>query len=241
MKNILIIEDDAGVVALVRKALLRDGFQVAAVSDGASGIAQIRRSPPDLVILDIELPKISGLDVCKKLRSDERLNNLPILILTARGDETDRVLGLELGADDYLSKPFSPRELAARVKAILRRAQPPSESERPIVAGELLIDPSSYRVTKSGRPVPLTTLEFRLLHYLAARASRVFTREQLLDAVWGSERYVTPRSIDVYIQRLREKIEDDSENPVYLQTVRGAGYMFEKPGAEATAGNSPAL
>jgi DNA-binding response OmpR family regulator len=182
---------------------------------------------PDLLILDLMLPKLPGLEVCKEIRRDAGLNRLPILMLTARGEEADRVVGLEMGADDYVTKPFSPRELVARVKALLRRTEPIGEVERAIEVGRLLIDPSSYRVMRSGKPLTLSTLEFRLIYYLAARPNRVFTRDQLLDAVWGTDRFVTPRSVDVYIRRLREKIEMDPENPMHLKTVRGAGYLFE--------------
>jgi DNA-binding response OmpR family regulator len=180
-----------------------------------------------LLLLDLMLPKLAGLEVCKEIRRDPTLNRLPILMLTARGDEADRIVGLEIGADDYVTKPFSPRELVARVKALLRRAEPPGEVPRTIEVGALIIDPSSYRVTLAGKPVTLSTLEFRLLYYLASRPNKVFTRDHLLDAVWGTERFVTPRSVDVYIRRLREKIEADPENPVHLKTVRGAGYLFE--------------
>jgi two-component system phosphate regulon response regulator PhoB len=187
----------------------------------------VKRSPPDVLLLDLMLPKLSGLDVCKEVRRDPALNRLPILMLTARGEEADRVLGLELGADDYVTKPFSPRELVARVKALVRRAEPAPEIERPIEAGPLRIDPASYRVTRNGRQVTLSTLEFRLLYFLASRPNRVYTRDQLLDAVWGTDRFVTPRSVDVYVRRLREKIEAEPESPAFLKTVRGAGYLFE--------------
>jgi phosphate regulon transcriptional regulator PhoB len=227
LKRILIIEDDRDIVELVRYNLANEGFEVTAVPDGSSGLALLRKSTPDLLILDLMLPKMPGLEVCKEIRRDAALNRLPILMLTARGEEADRVIGLEMGADDYVTKPFSPRELVARVKALFRRAEPAGEVERAIEVGRLSIDPSSYRVTRAGKPLTLSTLEFRLIYYLAARPNRVFTRDQLLDAVWGTDRFVTPRSVDVYIRRLREKIETDPENPVHLKTVRGAGYLFE--------------
>ncbi|MGH9789694.1 MAG: response regulator [Candidatus Acidiferrales bacterium] len=227
MKQILIIEDDRTTIELIKASLEKEGFEITAITDGESGLAQVRKDPPDLLLLDLMLPKMPGLDVCRQIRGDDNLNRLPILMLTARGDEMDRVVGLEVGADDYVTKPFSPRELLARVKALLRRAEPPPEGERAVEIGKLKIDPTSYRVTRSGKAVPLSTLEFKLLHYLAARPNRVFTRDQLLDAVWGADRFVTPRSIDVYVRRLREKIEADPENPSHLKTMRGAGYMFE--------------
>jgi phosphate regulon transcriptional regulator PhoB len=227
MKRVLLIEDDRDIVELVRYNLEREGFQVAAATDGATGLAQVRKTPPDLLLLDLMLPKLSGLEICREIRRDQSLNRLPILMLTARGEEADRVVGLEMGADDYVTKPFSPRELGARVKALLRRTEPTNETPRVIESRGLTIDPSSYRVMHDGRPVTLSTLEFRLLYYLATRPNRVFTRDQLLDAVWGTERFVTPRSVDVYIRRLREKVESDADHPAFLKTVRGAGYLFE--------------
>ncbi len=229
MKRVLLIEDDRDIVELVRYNLEREGFQVAAANDGATGLVQLRKTPPDMLLLDLMLPKLSGLEICRDIRRDQALNRLPILMLTARGEEADRVVGLEMGADDYVTKPFSPRELVARVKALLRRAEPPGETLRVVEMRGLMIDPSSYRVTHDGKPVALSTLEFRLLYYLATRPNRVFTR-QLLDAVWGTERFVTPRSVDVYIRRLREKVETDADHPAFLKTVRGAGYMFENTG-----------
>ncbi|MGB2897628.1 MAG: response regulator transcription factor [Candidatus Acidiferrum sp.] len=227
MKRILIIEDDRDIVELVRYNLANEGYQVSAAHDGSTGLSTLKKTPPDLLLLDLMLPKLSGLEICREVRRDDSLNRLPILMLTARGEEADRVVGLEMGADDYVTKPFSPRELLARVKALLRRAEPPSDTPRVIEIGKLAIDPASYRVSHSGKPVPLSTLEFRLLYYLASRPNRVFTRDQLLDAVWGTDRFVTPRSVDVYVRRLREKIESDPENPAHLKTVRGAGYLFE--------------
>ncbi len=227
MKRILIIEDDRDIVELVRYNLEKEGFQVTAAGDGATGLAQLRKSPPDVLILDLMLPKLSGLEVCREVRRDASLNRLPILMLTARGEVADRVVGLELGADDYVTKPFSPRELAARVKAVLRRVEIPAGTEKMIEVGLLRIDPAAYRVTRDGKAVALSTLEFRLLYYLAARPNKVFSRDQLLDAVWGTDRFVTPRSVDVYVRRLREKIEADPQQPAYVKTIRGAGYLFE--------------
>src|ERR1700739_4660626 len=186
MKRILIIEDDRDIVELVRYNLANEGFQVAAAFDGNSGLAALKKSPPDLLLLDLMLPRMSGLDICREIRKEESLNRLPVLMLTARGDEADRVVGLEMGADDYVTKPFSPRELIARVKALLRRAEPPADAPRILEIGKLASAPASYRVSHSGRPVPLSTLEFRLLYYLASRPNRVFTRDETLDAVWGT-------------------------------------------------------
>ena len=227
MKRVLIVEDDKDIVELVRYNLEKEGYQVASAADGLGALAHVKKSAPDLVILDLMLPKLSGLEVCREVRRDVALNRLPILMLTARGEEADRVVGLEMGADDYVTKPFSPRELVARVKALLRRTEPGSDVEKPLELGALFIDPAAYRVSRGGTPLTLSTLEFRLLYYLARRPNRVFSRDQLLDAVWGAERFVTPRSVDVYIRRLREKIEIDAEQPEYLKTVRGAGYLFE--------------
>ena len=227
MKRVLVVEDDKDIVELVRYNLEKEGYQFFSASDGATGLAQVRKTPPDLLVLDLMLPKISGLEICKEIRKDVSLNRLPILILTAKGEEADRVVGLELGADDYVTKPFSPRELVARIKALLRRSEPSARSEKLVEIGPLRIDPAAYRVTRAGKPVPMSTLEFRLLYFLASRPNRVFTRDQLLDAVWGTERFVTPRSVDVYVRRLREKIEMDPQRPAYMKTIRGAGYLFE--------------
>ena len=231
MKRIHIIEDDPDIIELVRYNLNQEGFQVSATGDGVSGLAQLRKVPPDLLILDLMLPNLSGLEICREIRRDGKLERLPIIMLTARGEEVDRVSGLELGADDYVTKPFSPRELMARVKALLRRAEPVSQPEQPIEIGALCIDPGAFRVTREGEDVLLTALEFRLLYFLASRPNLVFSRDRLLDAVWGSERFVTPRSVDVYVRRLREKIEANPDKPVYLKTMRGAGYLFESVAA----------
>lgn len=222
---ILIIEDDRAIVELLRYNLEKEGFRAVVCSDGAAGLAQLRSCVPDALILDLMLPKLSGLELCRIIRSDEQLRRLPVLMLTARAEEADRVVGLELGADDYVVKPFSPREVSARIKALLRRAQPgDEEAPKPVTLGSLRIDPLSFKAERDGQLLTLSSLEFRLLHFLASRAGRVFSREQLLDAVWGRDRSVTPRSVDVYMRRLREKVEADPEKPQYLQTVRGVGY-----------------
>ncbi|MBI4455848.1 MAG: response regulator [Acidobacteria bacterium] len=230
MRKILIIEDEKDIVELVRYNLEREGYQVAAVGDGITGLAELRKSLPDLLLLDLMLPKLSGLEVCKEIRRNPRMNRLPVLMLTARNEEVDRVLGLELGADDYVTKPFSPRELMARVKALLRRTEPFNDVKKAIQVGSLRIDPDSYRVSRAGKSILVSTLEFRLLYHLAAHPNRVFSRDELLDAVWGTDRFVSPRSVDVCIRRLREKIEADPEAPAHLKTVRGAGYLFESGG-----------
>ena len=230
MKRILVIEDDPDIVELLRYNLEKEDFQVYAATDGKTGLELVKRGSANLLILDLMLPQLSGIEVCKEIRKSQEHETLPIIMLTARGEETDRVLGLELGADDYVTKPFSIREMVARVKALLRRSEREKdkiESEETLLVGPLTIDPSSYRVQRNGEAIQLTALEFRLLYFLASRPNRVFTRDQLLDAVWGTERFVTPRSVDVYIRRLREKTEVDPVHPRYLKTMRGAGYLFE--------------
>jgi two-component system alkaline phosphatase synthesis response regulator PhoP len=231
MKRVLVIEDDPDVVELLRYNLEKEDFEVDAAFDGKAGLEKIKRGSVDLLVLDLMLPGLSGIEVCKEIRKSLDIASLPVIVLTARGDETDRVLGLELGADDYVTKPFSVRELVARVKALLRRSERSRElmpaAEEALVVGQLTIDPASYRVHQNGETLSLTPLEFRLLYYLASRPNRLFSRDQLLSGVWGAERYVSPRSVDAYIRRLREKIEVDPIHPRYIKTMRGAGYLFE--------------
>jgi two-component system phosphate regulon response regulator PhoB len=187
---------------------------------------EIRRDAPDLVILDLMLPSLDGLEVCRQLRRHDKYAGVPVLMLTARGEEADRVVGLEIGADDYVTKPFSMRELIARVRALLRRRDLPERPPSSLHRGQLIIDPTAHRVTIDGRAVELSALEFRLLHFLASHPGMVFSRDQLLDRVWGDDRSVTPRSVDVYVRRIREKIEKQSAEPAYLETVHGVGYRF---------------
>ena len=228
MKKILVIEDDKDIIELVRYNLEKEGFQISSAQDGVLGLAQAKKSPPDLLILDLMLPNLPGLEICRELRRERNQKRIPILMLTARGEESDRVVGLEMGADDYVTKPFSPRELVARVKALFRRGDDkPEEKETAIEIRGLVIDPKSYRVSLHGEIITMSTLEFRLLYFFATHPDRVYARDRLLDLIWGTERFVTPRSVDVYIRRLREKIEADPQKPVFLKTVRGAGYLFE--------------
>jgi phosphate regulon transcriptional regulator PhoB len=224
-KKILIVEDERDVCRLLKFNLEKEGFRVVSASDGSVALAEIRREEPDLVILDLMLPGMDGLEICRQVRRHDRYARLPILMLTARSDEADRVVGLELGADDYVTKPFSTREVIARIRALLRRHEPAPERSA-VQRGTLHIDPSAHSVNVGGRKVELSALEFRLLHYLASHPGMVFSRDQLLDRVWGNDRAVTPRSVDVYVRRVREKIEPQPQDPAFLQTVHGVGYRF---------------
>ena len=227
-RTIFVVEDDLDIASLVRFNLEAAGYTTRVFSEGAQVIAAAEKAQPTLFVLDIMLPDGDGLDLCRAIRRSPKLAGSSIIFLTAKAEETDRVVGLELGADDYITKPFSPRELMARVKAVLRRHDQPT-TEVTITAGDLTIDPSAVKVTVSTREVDLSATEFRLLEFLARHPGRVYSREQLLDAVWRETRFVTPRSVDVYVRRIREKIETDPENPAFIVTVRGSGYRFEAP------------
>ena len=230
-QNILVLEDDTDIGNLVRHHLQLAGFNVRVCASGDEVIPLARKHPPALFLLDIMVPGGDGLDVCRRLRNHAGLSTIPIIFLTARAGENDRVLGLELGADDYITKPFSTRELVARVKAVLRRFERPTTPSI-ISFEEVIIDAGAMQLKVRGELTTTTATEFRLLDYLARHPGRVFSRDHLLDAVWGDARFVTPRSVDVYVRRIREKIEIDPENPRYLKTVRGAGYRFELPKSE---------
>jgi DNA-binding response OmpR family regulator len=225
----LLIEDDEKLARLTASYLESHGVSVVRAEDGESGLEQALRARYDVVLLDLLLPKRGGLDVCRAIRGR---SDVPIIVLTARGEEADRVLGLELGADDYLAKPFSARELLARIHALLRRARgtagPPAKS---LVVGGLAIDPAGRRASLDGRELTLTSHEFELLRVLAERAGRVLSREQILELVSGSPDEVFDRSIDVHVSRLRQKLGDDSKQPRWIKTVRGAGYLFAPRGA----------
>lgn len=223
MKKILLIEDDSDLFALLKYNLEKEGFQMVGAQTGKGAVDLCRRERPDLIILDIMLPDSDGLDICKGIRSHPELAHIPVIFLTARASETDRIVGLELGANDYIVKPFFVRELIARIKIQFRtQAQP----VRTLKAGALDLDRSSCRVRLNGQILSLTATEFRLLEFLMTRRGVVFSREQLLDAVWGHDRAVTDRTVDVYILRLRQKIEEDPANPQMIRSVRGFGYSF---------------
>jgi two-component system, OmpR family, response regulator ResD len=229
-ETILIVDDETTIVEVVELYLLREGFKVLTAADGPAALNAVQQQRPDLVVLDLMLPGMNGLEVTRRLRAG---GALPIIMLTARSEETDRVVGLEIGADDYVTKPFSPRELVARVKAVLRRTHPapaPEPAESSVVAiGGLRLDAAARAVTLDGQPVNLTVREFDLLQFLMRHPGQVFTREQLLDNVWGYAFASEMSTVTVHIRRLREKIERDPTNPSFLQTVWGVGYKFERP------------
>ena len=234
MKKIMLIEDDSDLFALLKYNLEKEAFQMVGAQTGKGAVDLCRRERPDLVILDIMLPDSDGLDICKGIRSHPELAHIPVIFLTARASETDRIVGLELGANDYIVKPFFVRELIARIKIQFRSQQQPT---RTLQIGGLNLDRSSCRVSLQGAALSLTATEFRLLEFLMTRPGVVFSREQLLDSVWGHDRAVTDRTVDVYILRLRQKIEQDPTNPLYIRSVRGFGYSFNEvasaPMAEA--------
>ncbi|MBM4298378.1 MAG: response regulator transcription factor [Deltaproteobacteria bacterium] len=233
-QKILVVEDEPDIRKLVQYNLLQERYQVLEAEDGEQALKIVERDKPNLVILDLMLPGLSGLEVCRLLREKPDTIKLPILMLTAKAGEADRVLGLEMSADDYLAKPFSPRELVARVRAILRRANGAAKGE-PLPAydrGGLKIDFATYEVFARGKPVKLTLKEFELLKYLVQNPNRVLSRDQLLDRVWGDDTFVTPRTVDVHIRRLRKAVEKDDSRPKWILTLRGVGYKFDEKALE---------
>lgn len=227
--DILVVDDEASVVEVVSLYLQREGFEVRVAQNGRSALEAIREKLPALVVLDLMLPEIDGIAILQTLRQQADLD-VPVIMLTARRQETDRIYGLELGADDYVTKPFSPAELVSRVKAVLRRSSGVSlgrGGERPLSFGELSIDPKSRQVIVRGTDIELTATEFNLLHFMANHPRQVFKRDQLLENVWGFSEYVDPSTVTVHIRRLREKIEEDPANPLWLLTVWGVGYKFD--------------
>jgi len=222
-RSILVVDDEPDLLELVRFNLDRAGFRVETAVSGEEALARLRRSVPDLLVLDLMLPDLSGEEVCRRVRADPGLTGLPVIMLTAKSEEVDRVVGFELGADDYVTKPFSPRELVLRVKALLRRSYEAAASSAPLERGPLRLDPERHRCAVEGEEVELTAKEFQLLEVLMRRPGRVMTREKLLDEVWGSDIAVTSRTIDTHLKRLREKLGAAAD---LIQTVRGLGYRF---------------
>jgi phosphate regulon transcriptional regulator PhoB len=227
-QKILVVEDESDIRELLGYNLSQEGFAVEEAADGAEAFERIGRRSPDLVLLDLMLPRMPGLELCQRLRAQPETAQLPIIVLTAKGSELDRVLGLEMGADDYIVKPFSPREVVARVKALLRRINAASDQLKPALfeRGRLKMDFSTYEVFVGGMKRDLALREFELLRFFVQHPLRVYSREQLLDLVWGRDTFVEPRTIDVHVRRLRQQIERDDSNPELILTVRSVGYRF---------------
>ena len=223
-EKILVVDDEEDIVDLIRYNLEREGFQVIPAYDGEQALTLAQKEFPNLIVLDLMLPGINGLDVCRVLRNTSETSRLPIIIVSAKATEPDIVVGLEIGADDYITKPFSHRELVARVNAVLRRASRVADSNEIISTGDLIIDPVNYQATWKGSPIELTSTEFKLLLFLAQKSGRVLTRQQILDGVLGDDAFVTDRTVDVHIRRLRKKLNEAAQ---YIVTRRGIGYMFE--------------
>ena len=222
--HILLVEDEPGIQELLKFNLSQAGHQVTAVGDAERALGFLKTALPDVILLDWMLPSMSGIDLCKRLRGDERYQPIPIIMLTARGEERDKVQGLDTGADDYITKPFSPRELVSRIKAVLRR-RAPQMTDEPVEVNGLRLDPARHRVQGNGQPLDLGPTEFRLLHFFMTHPERVYSRAQLLDQVWGDDVFVEERTVDVHIRRLRLGLEP-SAHAGLIQTVRGAGYRF---------------
>lgn len=238
MKKMLVIDDESDIVELLTYNLKKEGFNVDFSFDGETALNKINSNEYDLIVLDLMLPGIQGLDLCKIIRNNPRTKNLPIIMLTAKSEDVDKIIGLEIGADDYITKPFNVRELIARIKAILRRVSDvklketipismSSTEEKILKIKDMTIDKEKYIVTVGSDEIKLTATEFKLLLFLAERRGKIYNRDQLLDAVWGTDIYIEPRTVDVHIRRLRSKIEKDPDNPQYIKTMRGIGYFIE--------------
>ncbi len=223
--HILVVEDEAALVELLRYNLEEEGFRVSDAADGEAALAAVAEDKPDLIVLDLMLPLVSGLEICRQLRRRPETRGLPIIMLIARGEESDRIRGLDSGADDYVTKPFSPSELVARVRAVLRRARP-ALAQDSLGYGELVMDLATRRVTREGRAIHLSPTEFRLLQHFMEHPGRVFSREQLLDAVWGLDAEVEPRTVDAHIRRLRKALNDGGKADL-IRTERAAGYALD--------------
>jgi two-component system, OmpR family, alkaline phosphatase synthesis response regulator PhoP len=225
--KVVVVEDERDVAELIRFNLTREGYEVVVASTGADALTRVRESGPDVILLDIMVPHLNGWELCRRLKQDATTRSIPIIMVTGRVEEGDKVLGFEMGADDYVTKPFSPRELVARIRAVIRRGRPDEDDKKVrLAAGELEIDRHRFEVRMSGRPVDLTPKEFELLAILVATPGRVFGREELLDAVWGQEGFVEPRTVDVHVARLRGKFASAKLPAPGVETVRGVGYRF---------------
>jgi len=222
-----VIDDEPDIVSLVSYNLKKEGFAVTAVHEGGEALDMVKKKDFDLLLLDLMLPGIHGMEICRILRAGPKTKNIPIIMLTAKSDEADRVRGLETGADDYMTKPFSPQELIARVKAVLRRSGDSRKQEEVVTIGSMVINKDTFSVVKKNKHIELSATEFRLLLYLAERKGRVFSREQLLGSVWKDETFSEPRTVDVHIRRLRSQIEDNPSQPDIIKTRRGIGYYCE--------------
>lgn len=225
-EKILIIDDEAHIVELIKYNLESNGYKAYTSYNGSDGLKSAEENPVDLIILDLMLPDMDGLEVCKALKRKDETASIPIIMLTAKSSEFDKILGLELGADDYVTKPFSVRELMARVKVILRRSFQDNVESKIISIGDLKIDLAKYQVSKNGKKLGLTLKEFELLRLMSSNRGKVFTREMLLESIWGYDYCGDTRTVDVHIRHLRQKIEDDDNNPKYIETIRGIGYRF---------------
>lgn len=225
--SVLIVEDETAIVTMLRYNLEREGFKVYTTGDGEEAVTMVKEYRPDIIVLDWMLPSMTGVEVCKQLRWENDTKNIPIIMLSARGEESDRIRGLDAGADDYMVKPFSPSELVARIKAVFRRLRP-SLSEQKLEFAGIYMDIATHKVTRDGEQVHLSPTEFGLLRYLMEHPGRVFSREQLLDAVWGHDIYVELRTVDVHIRRLRKALNYDGKQPDLVRTVRSAGYALEE-------------
>jgi len=226
-KRIAIVEDEAELASLIEYNLTRHGYQTQILGGSGGTLKSLEQWRPDLVLLDVMLPEADGFELCRQIRKSPVLGRTPVVFLTARSDEVDRVLGLEIGGDDYMTKPFSPRELIARIKAHLRREELDA-APADVTLGPFRLDRTARRIFHNSRELELTTTEFNLLDFLLSHPGRAYSRDQLLEAVWGEQRYVTPRTVDVHVRRLRERIEEQPDNPRFLTTVRGFGYRFEE-------------
>jgi phosphate regulon transcriptional regulator PhoB len=225
--RILVVDDETDLVQLVTYNLAREGFKVSSASDGEEALDKIKNGRFDLIILDLMLPGIQGNELCRIIRNNPKTNIIPIIMLTAKGDVADKIQGLETGADDYMTKPFSPKELIARVNAVLRRTDKRTIQENVLTVDDIRIDKERYAVSKNNVPINLSSTEFKIFVYLAERRGRVFSRDQLLDALWQDDTFVEPRTVDVHIRRLRTHIEVDPSHPRYVKTRRGVGYYID--------------